>query len=211
MPLGDTYVKCSFWHFLHHDVHRTSGRHGGCYAYYLRILLSQFQQGMTEHILIFLRFVRILVHDTLTSFGVEFSRSMPGGHVFLCWGIAMAFLGMQMQQLRTAHVLDLVQYAHQFLHVVPVERTEVTYVHTLKDVLLVRDGTLDGVGKTDDTLLTIVIEHTFAVQPARSLETQCIIRLVGAQIQQILLHATHRSVNRHVVVVQDDQQVVRTR
>ena len=211
MTFGDTDVEGTLRHLFHHNVHRAAGGHGGRHAHDLRILFGQFQKGMTEHILIFLGFVGVVVHDTLTCIWIELAWGVPDGHILLCRGVAVTFLGVQVQQLWTLHVLDLFEDAHQFLHVMSVEGTEVADVHTLEDVLLVRDGALQGVRQTDETLAPFVAEHTLAVHPARGLEAQGVIGLVGAQVQQILLHATHRAVYRHIVVVEDDQQVVGTR
>ena len=46
------------------------------------------------------------------------------------------------------------------------------------------------------------------MHPSRGLELDGVIGLVGTQVQQILFHTTYRTVDRHVVVVEDDQQVV---
>ena len=46
------------------------------------------------------------------------------------------------------------------------------------------------------------------MQPTRYLKTHGIIGLVRVQRQQVLLHTTYRTVYRHVVIVQDNQQVV---
>ena len=211
MTFGDADVESALGHLPHHNVHRTAGGHGGRHADNLRILSGQFQKGMAEHVLIFLGFVRVVVHEAFTRVGIELAWGVPDGHVLLRWGIAVTFLGVQVQQFRPLHVLDLFEDAHQFLHVMSVEGTEVTDVHTLEDVLLVRDGTLQSVRQTDETLAPFVAEHALAVHPARGLETQGVVGFIGAQIQQILFHTTHRAVYRHVVVVEDDQQVVGTR
>ena len=113
-----------------------------------------------------------------------------------------------MQQLGTSHLLQLPQHPNQFLHVVTVERTEVAYVHSLEDVLLVRDGTLQGVAQADKPLTAVVFQHAVTLHPSGRLEAYLIIGLVGAHAEQILLHATYRPVYRHVVVIQDNQHVI---
>ena len=163
---------------------------------------------MTKHILVFLRFVGIVVHQSLARVRIELAWGVPGGHVFLCRGVAVTLLSVQVQQFRTSHVLNLSEDAHEFLDVMPVEGSEVSDVHSLEDVLLVRDGTLQGVRQADNAVFPVVIEHALAVHPSRGLEAQGVVGLVGAQIQQVLLHATHAAVDRHVIVVEDDQQVV---
>ena len=46
------------------------------------------------------------------------------------------------------------------------------------------------------------------MQPACCLETVLVVGLVGADVEQILLHAAYRTVDGHVVVVEDDEQVI---
>ena len=89
-----------------------------------------------------------------------------------------------------------------------VEGTKVADVHTVEDVPLLGNGTLDGIRKALDALLAVVVHHALAVQPTGGAELDGVIRLVGVQSQQILFHATYGTVNRHVVVVEDNQQVV---
>ena len=75
-----------------------------------------------------------------------------------------------------------------------VERTKVTDIHPVEDVLLVGNGTLDGVRQALDALLAVVAHQSFAMQPPRSSELDGIIGLVGVQSQQIFLHTTHTAV-----------------
>ena len=78
----------------------------------------------------------------------------------------MTFLGMQVQQFRTLHVLQLTQDAHYFLDVMTVKRTEVADIHTLEDVLLMTDGALDSIAQTDKTFPAVIFQHAFTVQPS---------------------------------------------
>ena len=64
-----------------------------------------------------------------------------------------------------------------------IERSEVADIHTLENVLLMRDGALQGIRQTDDTFSTVITQHTFTMHPSRSLEAQGIVGLVGAQVQ----------------------------
>ena len=121
---------------------------------------------MPEYVLIFLGLVGIFVDDALTSLWVELARGVPGGDVFLCGGIAMSFLRVQMEQFGPLHIFHLFENTHQFLHVVTIEGTEIADVHAFKDVLLMGDGTLDGVGEADNAVLAVIVQHSLAVQPA---------------------------------------------
>ena len=209
MPLGNTYIEGTVWHRLHHDVHGTSCRHGWCHTYNLRIFLSQFKQRLTENILIFRRLVAGIGNESLTCFRIEFAWCMPDGGTLLCWFVTLSLGGMQMQQLRTLHVLKLFEHSRHFLHVMTIERSEVADIHTLEDVLLMTQCRLQCIVQAQDTLLAVFVEITFGVQPLRCLETEAVVGLVGIEVQEIFLHTSHCPVDAHIVVVQDDEHVVR--
>ena len=205
MTFCDTYVEGAFGHLLHHDVHRAACGHSWCHTYNLGVLLCQLQQGFSEHILELRWFVSIVADNAFASIGVELPRGMPHGDIFFGRCIAMTFLCMQVQQLRTLHVLQLTQDAHNLFDVMTIERTEVADVHTLEDVLLMTDGALDSIAQSDKTFPAVIFQHSLTVQPSRRLEADAVIGLVGIQVNQIFLHAAHRAVDRHVIVVQDNQ------
>ena len=114
-----------------------------------------------------------------------------------------------MQQLRTLHVLYLTENAHKLSDIIAVEGTEVPDVHSLENVLLMADGTLQGIVQPDDTFSALVRKHTLVVQPPASLEPQPVVSLVSVEVQQILLHTTHGMVDGHIIVIENDKQVVR--
>jgi len=209
MPLGDTYIEGTVWHRLHHDVHGASCRHGWRHTYNLRVLLSQFQQRLTENILIFRRLVAGIGNDSLTRFRIEFAWRVPDGSTLLGWFVTLSLGGMQVQQLRTLHVLKLFEHSRHFLHVMTVERSEVADIHTLEDVLLMTQCRLQCIVQAQDALLAVFVEIAFGVQPLRCLETEAVVGLVGIEVQKIFLHTAHCPVDAHIVVVQDDEHVVR--
>ena len=90
----------------------------------------------------------------------------------------------------------------------PVKGAEVADVHTFEDVLLMRDGTLYGIRQSDDSLPTILVKHAFSMHPTGSLKANGIIGFIGAQVQQILFHTAHRTVDGHIIIIKDDKQVV---
>ena len=157
MSLSDTHVEGAFGHFLHHDVHGASRRHGRCHAHDVGVLLGQFEQCLAEYRLEFRRFVLRVLTDALARVHVEFSRCVPDGGLALCRCISVTFLGVQVEQFRTLHVLQLAEQSHQFLDVVSVERSEVADVHALEDVLLMRDGTFQCVAQSDDTFSAVIL------------------------------------------------------
>ena len=164
---------------------------------------------MTKHILVFLRFRWILVNNALTSLRVKLAWGVPSGHILLCWRIAMTFLGVQVQQFRPLHILDLPEYSHQFLDIMSVEGTKIADVHAFKHVLLVCNSALKSIGKTLQTVFPGIVHQALSIQPIVGLELDSVVGLIGTQIQQILLHSAYTTVYRHVIVVEDNQQVVR--
>ena len=67
---------------------------------------------------------------------------------------------MQMQEFRSAHVHQLAQDAHEVDDIIAVEGSEVPDVHSLEDILLMADGTLQRIIEADDTLPALVGEHS---------------------------------------------------
>ena len=96
MSFSDAHIEGALRHLLHHDIHRTAAGHGWCHTNNLRILLGQFQKRMAKHVLVFLGFVGVLIHDSLARLRIEFAWGVPGGHIFLSGSIAVSFLRMQM-------------------------------------------------------------------------------------------------------------------
>ena len=137
MAFGYSYVEYPLGHLLHHDVHGASCGHGGCHAYNVRILLSKFQECLAEYALEFGRLVAAVGNDALARVNVELAWGMPNGGLVFCGLVAVSFLGMQVQQLRTFHVFQLAQQSHYLLDIMSVEWSEVADVHALEDVLLV--------------------------------------------------------------------------
>ena len=100
------------------------------------------------------------------------------------------------------------QDANQLLDVVTIERTEVTDVHSFKNILLVRDGRLDCIGQSDKSPASVIFHQAYLVKPAGKPEAQGVVCLIGIQREQVFLHTSHGTVNGHVVVVKYDEDVV---
>ena len=163
---------------------------------------------MPKHILELWWLIAVVLHKTLSCFGVELSRCVPHCCALLGRFVSLAFRGVQVQQFRSFHIFKLVQHPYHFLDIVPVEWAEVAYVHTLEEVLLLGKSRLDGVVQANNALASLVVQYAFGVQPLRCLETKSVVSFVGIEVEQVLLHTANGSVYRHIVVVQDDEQVV---
>ena len=115
---------------------------------------------------------------------------------------------MQVQNLGSLHVFDVLQHTCQILNIVPVYGAEVADVHSFEDVLLLGGYRLQAVAKSDEGLAAFFVQNPHFEQKARCLEPQLVIAVGSSQVEQILLHASHAAVDGHIVVVQDDKQIV---
>ena len=89
-----------------------------------------------------------------------------------------------------------------------INRSEIANIHPFKDILLISGDRFETVAQADKHLLAFVIEQSQLLHSFRRLIAQLVVAGSGGQVQQVMLHATHAVINRHVIVVEDNQQVV---
>ena len=111
------------------------------------------------------RLVACVGHNAFARLCVEASGSVPDGGGFLGRLVAFSFYRVKMKQFGTSHILELTHDPYHFLHIVPVEGSEVADVHALKDILLMADGTLQGIVESDDSLPPVIVEIALGMQP----------------------------------------------
>src|SRR5574344_254749 len=160
MSLGDAHIEHAVGHILHHDVHGASSRHSRCNTHDFGVLFRQFQQCFTEHVLIFRRLVTGILNKTFACIHIKLTRSMPDSRMLLGRFISFTLHGMQMEQFWTLHLLQLAQDTHQRLEVITCIWAKIADIHTFKDVLLMADGRLQCIGKTDNTLSAVFFQHS---------------------------------------------------
>ena len=134
---------------------------------------------------------------------------MPDGGFFFGWLIAFALCGLDVEQLRPFHVLYFLQHTHQLLDVVAIHGSEIADVHTLKNVLLTGDEGFHGIVETQDALSAVFVDNAPLLQCARCTEAQAVVGTAGVEIKQVLFHAAHTLVDAHVVIVEDNEHIVR--
>ena len=61
---------------------------------------------MPENILEFLWFIGVVIYDALTCLRVKLSRCVPDGNILFGGCVTMTFLGVQMKQFWSVHILD---------------------------------------------------------------------------------------------------------
>ena len=208
MSFGNADIKHTVGHCMHHYVHRASRWHGWSDAYDVGIGFGKFKKRSSEHFLI-LQWIWIgSIGNAFTGLGVELAGGMPYGSLAFGGFITFAFDGVEVEQFGAAHILQLFEYAHSLAHIVAVEGSEVAYVHSLKDILLMRESRLQGIVKTNNALATVVVEIAHGVQPLGSLVAQAVVSGIGVEIKKILLHTSNSTVDAHIVVVEHNKQVV---
>ena len=146
--------------------------------------------------------------DPPACLGVVSAGGMEYDGVLLGCLESLALDGMDMQQLGAFHVLDLAQGGYQFHHIVSVARTEVADVHAVEDVLLVGQERFQGVVEADDLLPAALVQDAPLEQVLGGSEPEVVIEFAGMQLVQVMFHAAHAVVDAHIVVIQDDEQVV---
>ena len=78
---------------------------------------------MSEYILELWRLTVVAANKTLACLDVEFAGSVPCRGVLLGRLVAFSLYRVDVKQLRTFHVLYVVQHPYKFLYVVSVYRT----------------------------------------------------------------------------------------
>ncbi len=208
MSFGDAYVETSVRHFLHQDIHGASRRHGRGDPYNLVVCLGEFQQSMSEDFLEQRWHTFGVGHEAFARFLVELTGSVPDGGCLFGWLEALALGGVDVQKLGTLHILDVLQYFGQGIHIVSVYGTEITDIHPFEHILLLGEHRLQAVVEADEALPSGVVQNPPLVQHLGNLEAEAVIAFRSLKIQQILFHASNTTVDGHVVVIQDDKQVV---
>ena len=143
-----------------------------------------------------------------TCLGIVSARCMEDNGVLLGSLESFPLDGVNMQQLGPLHILDLTQGGHQLYYVMAVAGSEIADVHTIEDVLLVGQQGLQRVVEPDNLLTAALVQDAPFEEMLRCPEPQIVIELAGVHLVQILLHAAHTMVNAHIIVIQDNQQVI---
>ena len=176
MTLCYSDIESSLGHFVHHDGKAATRCHRWSDADYLVVLTSQLQKRLTKDILELRWHTLCIVAQTLSGLRIVLARSMENGRILLGRLEALAFNGMQMQQLGPLHILYLAKRIHKLDDIMPVGRTEVTDVEALENILLTNNQRLEGVIETKYLLPPAFAEETHPNKPVRKAETHFIVK-----------------------------------
>ena len=133
---------------------------------------------------------------------------MPDGSRLLGGFVALAFLRFDVEQLGALHFLDVAQLLDQIAYVVAVDRPEVADTEALKEVVLAVDESLEAVIEAQDVLAPIFGDEVQLEEPLVDLVADVVVGLAGGDVDKVTVHAAHVAVDRHVVIVKHNQQVV---
>ena len=134
---------------------------------------------------------------------------MPDGLVVLRRGIAFALLGDDMQHFGSAVMLDLAEDTYQTDDVVSVCGTEIPDVETCENVarLLAEHG-FEIIVAAEDSLFLILVHEVHFYRQTVEPPAPFVITCAGSEINEILGKTAFERINRHVVIVQNDKEIV---
>ena len=208
MALGNADVEGAIGEGFHHVRHRATRGHGRGDTRDAPILLGQLHERMAEDVLIELRLVRPFGQEALAGILIEAPGRVPDGGGLLGGFVALAFLRFDVEQLGALHFLDVAQLLDQIAHVVAVDRPEVADAEALKEVVLAVDEGLEAVIEAQDVLAPIFGDEVQLEELLVDLVADVVVGLAGGDVDEVTVHAAHVAVDRHVVIVKHDQQVV---
>ena len=134
---------------------------------------------------------------------------MPDGLVVLRRCITFAFLGDDMQHLGTAVVLDLVQYTDQSHYVMTVGRTEIADVQAGKDITaLFGENSFQTVVATQHSASLALVHQMQLCRYLIEIPPPFVVCGAGGQIDKVLGKTAFERIDSHMVVVQDNQEVI---
>ena len=199
--LGDADVEGALREDLLEQIDAGAGRHGGGDADDLVVLLGFLDQALAEHLLVGRR-VRL-------GLGLDAGRDVELDHAVIFVGgvfrrrVALALLRPAMDEdrpgLAVAHVL---QDRQQLIEVVAVDRADVVEAELLEQRAAGHHaaGEFLGAQRADFQRLRQLLGELLADLAQRA------IGAAGEQARQIARHRADRRRDRHVVVVEDDDQ-----
>ena len=100
---------------------------------------------------------------------------MKDSRVLFSWLETFTLDCVQMQELGPLHVLDLSKGIDKFDNVVSVDRSEVTDIEALEDILLIVEQCLQGVIEAKNLLPTLFTQNAKPNKPVRETETYIIV------------------------------------
>lgn len=199
---GDADVEAAFGHFSHHDIHRTARRHSGRDADHAVVHTCEVEQRLSEYVLIAVEF-RSARRDAFARLGIESARGVPHRKVLLRRTVAVSLLRNYVEQFRFLYVFQRSESTYQPYHVVSVHATEIAESETLEKVAVLQQTVFHGVAR-----LAAHVEQMRSPRQSRPHALfEAVVAFGSREPQQISVQRARRLVDRHVVIVQYDENI----
>ena len=127
--------------------------------------------------------------------------------VALSRGIALAFLGHDMQEMGAGLPMDIAQDSFKLRLIVTIKRTIIVEAHILKHGRMIHCPAHHGLAVLDRRFQRWA-DDRHAIQKGTHIFLGIVIAACGAQMAQVAGQRAHILGNGHLVVVQDDQQII---
>ena len=167
-----------------------------------RVFPGKLAQNLAKDILV--TAYRVFPVDAFPCFRIEFPWGVPDGGFFLSWSVTLPFNGICVQDFRAFDVFQPFESIHDGIHVVAIDRTEIPEPESLEEIS-------SGFGNqaffrfSNESLKDI--SGLALAQAVPNAVLYFIICRIGGKSQQVRMQPALVSVDGHLVVVQDDEQV----
>ena len=113
-----------------------------------------------------------------------------------------------MYDARPLEILQLGEDAHEFFYIMPVKWAEIADIKTLKQVLLIGEQSLKAIAESEYQAAALLIDDFMAQAEAIYLKFEVVISARGVEMRHIFTYCSHVLVDSHIVVVEQDNEVV---
>ena len=106
------------------------------------------------------------------------------------------------------HILNIIENLYEIVHVMAIHWPKITDAESFEQVMLPCEQRLQAVVETQDILPAVIIDQIDLLQTPIDIIAHLIIGLTGRNIHQILAQTSYTMVNGHIVIIQDNQQII---
>ena len=115
---------------------------------------------------------------------------------------------MQVEDSGTLHVLYLLEHLHDLVDIIAVEGAEITYIKAFEYILLIAYQGLERVVESQDSPLTLISDIALVAEEIIESLAQTVIAERCGELGEVFMERSDVVVDAHLVVIQDDEQVV---
>ena len=164
---------------------------------------------MAENILKKRRQILCLIFLTLTGFFIEPSRSMPYDSIFFGRSKSLSLNRFDMQDFGSGHIFYIIQNSDQMFYIMSVYRAEISDIQSFKYILMPRYQSFQTIVETEYGTFLLFGDETHFYQQTVKFVPHVVVKGQGVDTRQIMMESSDIVVDSHVVIVEDNQQVIR--